>query len=63
MTDLQQLQNVYGEDDGFGIYEVACRIWADRMPWARALEQAEEQFKDNQAARGRCRQVRPCQMK
>lgn len=46
VTEEERLKAHLGDALGEAVFEKACQIWADRVPWARALEQAEAQFKD-----------------
>ena len=42
MTDEERrLREHLGDDLGETVFERACLIWADRVPWERALDQAE----------------------
>lgn len=41
MTEEQRLKAHLGEALGEAVFERACIIWCDRVPWERALDQAE----------------------
>lgn len=47
---IAQLALHYGQDAAEDIFEHACRLWADRVPWERALDQAEALVKDRRSA-------------
>ncbi len=45
MTEEERLKAHIGDELGEAIFERACIIWCDRVPWERALAQAEAQIR------------------